>query len=206
MLRLAQNTGARSQAGRRSLVCRLKGKPAGKCNADEGVAASVMLPDRNSSSGWPRMQSKVMSDWNQLCGWALKSLLWEGKEDRERKWLSPSPSLSRADDLRVCFVQFGENWDREWFYFQHKYDPQLQLGEVQRGQMTCRRFPLQDSSRAGNKMKLPSVFLLPHMRIACQKVIITSYVALGRSNLWQLWIWNMRSPPLRYSITKKRFS
>lgn len=33
-----------------------------------------------------------------------------------------------------------------------------------------------------------------------------TYVALCKSNLWQFWMWNMRSPPFRYSITKKRFS
>lgn len=33
-----------------------------------------------------------------------------------------------------------------------------------------------------------------------------TYVALCTSNLWQFWMWNMRSPPFRYSITKKRFS
>lgn len=149
MLRLEQNTGTRSQARRRSLVCRLKDKPAGRGNADEGVAASVTLPDRNSFPGWPRMQSKVTSDWNQLCGWALKSLLWEGKEDRERKWLASSPSLSWAD---VCFAQFGESWAREWFCF-----PTLPLGKVQRGQMIYPRFPLQDSSRGGNKIKISGV-------------------------------------------------
>lgn len=33
-----------------------------------------------------------------------------------------------------------------------------------------------------------------------------TYVALCVSNLWQFWMWNMRSPPFRYSITKNRFS
>lgn len=76
-----------------------------------------------------------------------------------------------------------------------------------RGQRSCPAFPLQDSSRAGNKIKTQLLPLrLLCVRPASQKVITTSYVARGRSNLWQLWIWNMRSPPLRYSITKKRFS
>lgn len=154
MLRLEQNTGTRSQARRRSLVCRLKDKPAGRGNADEGVAASVTLPDRNSFPGWPRMQSKVTSDWNQLCGWALKSLLWEGKEDRRgsdllqvHRWvglMSVLFSLERAGLESDSASSTG-------------IIPTLPLGKVQRGQMIYPRFPLQDSSRGGNKIKISGV-------------------------------------------------
>jgi len=37
-----------SQDVRKPLICKLKDKTAGRYNADEGVAPSVMLSDRNS--------------------------------------------------------------------------------------------------------------------------------------------------------------
>lgn len=157
MLSSVQNTGARSQARRRSPVCRLQEKPASRCNAAQGVAASVTLPDRNNFPGWPRIQNKVTSDWNQMCGWALKSLLWDGKEDRERKWLAPSPSLSQGDDLPVLFSLERAGIESDSASSTSTVST-LQLGKLQTGQMICPRFPLQDSSRTGNKIRTLGVY------------------------------------------------
>lgn len=79
-----------------------------------------------------------------------KSLLWEGKEDG--KWLAPNPSLSWEDGL-YGFVEFyGMERDSA---SRTSIIPTLQLGKVKRGQIICPRFPLQGSSRAGNKIKSP---------------------------------------------------
>lgn len=44
------------------------------------------------------------------------------------------------------------------------------------------------------------------IHVGCCAFSPDTYVALCKSNLWQLWMWNMRSPPFRYSMTKNRFS
>lgn len=150
---------ANSHAGRRPLLCKLKDETAAKCNADEGVAASVMLPDRNSFPGWPRMQSEFTFDCNELRGYALKSLLWEGKDDRRgsdllqvSQWVGVMTCASVLFVLERAGIGNGSvsMLKSSWECFEDG-------GKAQRGQGMCSRLPSQDSGRAGNKTKSPGV-------------------------------------------------
>lgn len=58
----------------------------------------------------------------------------------------------------------------------------------------------------GGSRKTEPWIAVPGLASRVSTPVLGTHVALERSNLWQAWMWNMRSPPLRYSMTKKRFS